>query len=327
MKFKKQVMIESIVGVFTFAALGALFILTVVLSRESLFRAASPVEIVFENVMGLRVGDAVSSRGVVIGKVKQMALEADGVHVMVMLDAPLQLREDYRVEVLSSSVLGGRYLNISQGSSAAPAIETPSPLQGSESSDLIDSATRAVEDIRVALNDGVLDDLKATMHNIRSITDRLGTGEGTLARLLNEGAVYEDVQQITANLKDVSIALAQGEGTLGKLMMDDSIFSDVQVMAANFKDISGRLAQGEGTVGKLLMADDAVYDDLAASIANIRRFTDGMANGEGTIGKLMSDEEVYLELKSLLREGRAAIDDIRETSPISTFTSIFFGAF
>jgi hypothetical protein len=34
-----------------------------------------------------------------------------------------------------------------------------------------------------------------------------------------------------------------------------------------------------------------------------------------------------VEFQGLLREGRAALDDIRETSPITTFTSIFFGVF
>jgi phospholipid/cholesterol/gamma-HCH transport system substrate-binding protein len=87
------------------------------------------------------------------------------------------------------------------------------------------------------------------------------------------------------------------------------------------------LAKGEGTMGRLLSEDDQVYKDLAATMANIRGISDSIAQGKGSMGKLMSDEALYLEFQSLLREGRAAVDDMRETSPITTFTSIFFGAF
>ncbi len=55
--------------------------------------------------------------------------------------------------------------------------------------------------------------------------------------------------------------------------------------------------------------------------------SDAVAQGEGTLGRLLTDEGLYVEFEALLREGRAALDDIRETSPVTTFTSIFFGAF
>jgi hypothetical protein len=76
-----EFLIESAVGLFSFAVIAALFLLTVVLSQDSLFRAERPVEILFDDAMGLRVGDVVSARGVTVGKVKQIALKPDGVHV------------------------------------------------------------------------------------------------------------------------------------------------------------------------------------------------------------------------------------------------------
>ena len=66
MKFKKQIFVESMVGLFSFAVIAALFLLTVVLSQDSLFRKERPMEILFDHAMGLRVGDSVSARGVVV---------------------------------------------------------------------------------------------------------------------------------------------------------------------------------------------------------------------------------------------------------------------
>ena len=328
MKFKKQIFIESMVGLFSFAVIAALFLLTVVLSQDSLFRKERPVEILFDNAMGLRVGDSVSARGVTVGKVKQIGLKPDGVHVLALLTTPVHLREDYRIEVLPTSVLGGRYLNIHEGSYAAePMRPAPKLLQGSPSTDLLDAATRTVEDIRQALNDGILEDFKATMAQVRKIATKLGEGEGTLGKLINDDAVYGDVQQIAANLRTVSDKLAQGEGTLGKLMNDGRLYDDAQSVAANLKDISDRLNRGEGTLGRLLSEDDRVYEDLAATIASFRKMSESIERGEGTIGKLVADEGLYLDFQALLREGRAAVDDFRETTPVTTFTSIFFGAF
>jgi phospholipid/cholesterol/gamma-HCH transport system substrate-binding protein len=327
MKFKKQVFIESMVGLFSFAVIAALFLLTVVLSRDSLFRKSQPVVIEFKSVMGLRVGDTVSARGVTVGKVKEIELKQRGVHVHALLDMPIHLREDYRIEVMPTSVLGGRFLNINEGTLDQDPIPIPKLLTGSPSEDLIDAATQAVVSIRDALNAGILEDLKAAMAQVRKIATKLGDGEGTLGKLLHDDAVYGDVQQIAANLRQVSDQLARGEGTLGKLLADEALYTDAQAVAGNLKEISERLAQGEGTLGRLLSGDSQVYEDLAATLAAFRGMAEAIARGEGTIGKLVQDEELYTEFKALVREGRAAVDDIRETSPITTFTSIFFGAF
>ena len=328
MKFKKQMFVESAVGLFSFAVIGALFMLTVVLSQDSLFRTERPVEILFDNAMGLRVGDAVSARGVTVGKVKQIVLKEDGVHVMALLTMSVHLRSDYRIEVMPTSVLGGRYLNIHEGSNDAEPMDPPPPvLQGSASVDLIDAATRTVEDIRKALNDGILEDFKATMGQVRKVATRLGEGEGTLGKLIADDAVYGDVQQIAANLRQISDAVAKGEGTIGKLVADEKLYDDVQAVASNLRQATDSVAKGEGVLGRLLAADDPMANDLSATLASFRSISESIAKGEGTIGKLVNDDELYVEFQALVNEGRAAVDDIRETSPVTTFTSIFFGAF
>mgnify|MGYP003614331773 CR=1 FL=1 len=327
MKFKKQIVIEVIVGIFSFAVIAVLFALTTMLSEEVLFRQYTYLDVVFNSVNGLRVGDEVNARGVTVGKVKGIALAPDGVHIRVRLDQPLELREDYRIAVMAGSVLGGRFLQVEQGSPDEPVIALDQTLQGSEAAELLDSATRTVEDIRNALNDGVLADLKASMAEIRKITTNLAEGQGTLTRLLNDEQLYGEIQQIAANIRTISGAIADGEGTIGKLVMDDDIYAQVKAVAANLNDISARLANGEGTVGRLLSEDDQVYQDLAATIKEIRGIAESVGRGEGSVGKLLADEELYQQIQALVREGRAALDDLRETSPVTTFTSIFFGAF
>ena len=327
MKFKKQVAIEVVVGLFTFAVIAALLALTTILSEEMLFKKYTYIEVVFDNINGLRVGDEVNARGVTVGKVKKLALEPDGVHIHARLDVPVHLREDYKIVVKAGSVLGGNFLSIQEGSPELAEIPLDGLLKGSPSAELLDTATKTVQDIQKALNDGILADLKASMAQIRKITESLGEGNGTLGRLLNDDEMYGDIRQIAANARTISDAIANGDGTIGKLVNDDQVYQNLQQVAANLQKITDGLAKGEGTMGRLLSEDDQVYKDLAATISNIRGISESVAQGKGSMGKLLSDESLYLELESLLREGRAAVDDMRETSPITTFTSIFFGAF
>lgn len=291
MKFKKQVAIEVTVGAFSFLIVAVLLALTTMLSEELVFRKYVHIEVVFDSVGGLRVGDEVNSRGVIVGKVKEIVLKEDGAHVRVRFDVPMTLRQDYRIEVTSGSMLGGKALSIQEGSPEAPEISLDGLLKGSPSAELIDTATQAILDIKNALENGILDDFKASMAQIRKITTSLSEGNGTLSRLLKDEQLYGEIQQSVVNVRTISDAIAKGEGTIGKLVNDDK-----------------------------------VYKDLQDTIANMQKVTDNLAKGKGSVGKLLSDDALYQELQSLLREGRAAVDDFRETSPVTTFSSIFFGA-
>ena len=327
MKFKKLVIMEVAVGIFSFAAIFALLAMTTVLSEEMFFRTYDTIDVVFESVSGLGVGNEVSARGVPIGKVKRIFLADEGVHVVARIDVPLKLREDYRIEIRRGSVLGGSFLCIDEGSPSAKRLSSDGVLRGAPASDMMEAAAQTLRDVQQALNDGILEDVKTSMANIRKATGQLGDGGGTIGRLLEDDRLYEDVQQLAANARTISETIVRGEGTIGRLVMDDAIYRDLQAIATNVGGISDKLAKGEGTVGQLLADDGQVSKDLAATVAEIRGIAESVGRGEGSLGKLLADEALYLELQSLLREGRAALDDVRETSPITTFTSIFFGAF
>ena len=292
---KQETTIEVIVGFFFAMMIVALFFGTAVLSRSHLFGGGGhKYEIVFEHVMGLRKGDNVFVRGVDVGKVDSLAVKPDGAHVYCSLEVPIKLHDDYKVEVLPSSVLGGRYLAIDLGSNDKPELRAGAVLRGLTPVDLIDEATRTVALIKKNLEDGkMLENLSATL----------------------------------ADVKKISSKLAAGEGTIGKLLMEEQIYNDLKTTTANLKDISNRLAAGEGTLGKLLAKDDQLYRDVAATATSLKNITGKIERGEGTIGKLTQDDGLYQDVKKTMNEARAAIDDFRETAPLATFSSLFLGAF
>ena len=355
---------EVTVGAFMFMVMLALGVFTIILSRQSLFTPTYYTDIAFDEIMGLREGDNVYVRGVTIGKIKRITASREGVTVRCALDRKLELHEDYRVEILASSVLGGRFLNIYEGSPGAPARPPGAPIRGATPMDLVDQATRTVRMIRTALDEGGLlenarsmverlnkvaggiergegtvgklvtdesayNDIKAAAANLKSVTDRIARGEGTLGKLVaDNGGVYDDLRSTMSNVTVVTRNAAEGKGTIGKLLSDDdTVYGDLKSTMSNVSIVARNAAEGKGTLGKLLSADDSVYKDLQASAKSIREITETVNRGEGTLGKLAKDPEIYDDAKLLIDEARATIDDFRETAPITTFSSIFFGAF
>lgn len=290
----QQNAVEVMVGAFLFIALLALGFFTIVLSQENWFKKNFQLEVVFNDVSGLVRGDKVFVHGVDVGRVKAMQITPDGVKTVISLSQELQLKDNYKIRVLPSSVLGGKYVDIDEGGLDNPRLASGSVLRGKGPVDFIAELTEATQSIRGSLEKGgILANLEGTMSNFREISDRLQRGEGTIGRLLTQDDLYNEMRKITANISEVS----------------------------------ERLNQGEGTLGKLLSKDDTLYRDLSSTVTALKEVAETINRGDGTLGKLAKDDTMYKQANELLGEARAAIDDLRETTPVVSFSSIFFGAF
>ncbi len=331
----REMTMELIVGTFMFMMLLALGYFTIVLGRVKLFETKYPVEVEFADVMGLRKDDNVVLRGMTVGKVRSLRLVENKVRVLALLDDPVHLKRDYQITIVTTSILGGRYLEVKEGSPGEPALDPNVMPQGVKPFDLMAEAALAVHEIRYSLNEGgILTNVERAVASVRDITDKIDRGEGTLGKLVNDDSAYKDlrtieadIERVTTNLKEITDKVAKGEGTLGKLVADDSLYTNVQAVAANLREISDRLNRGEGTLGKLMSKDDQVYKDVAATVESLKNLTAKIERGEGTLGKLVSDETLYTNTKQALGEFRQAVEDYRETSPVVSFTTLLFGAF
>jgi phospholipid/cholesterol/gamma-HCH transport system substrate-binding protein len=343
-KFRREVTIEILVGLFMFTVLIALGVFTIVLSRENLLRKSYEYEFVFSDVSGLRRGDNVYLRGMNIGRVQQTELDEGNVRVYVTLEEELALRKGYKIEIVNASMLGGKFLRIDEGDSSAPLLGPNITILGSEPVDVIQELSSAVNGLQSMINevgegkgtlgmllndDAFYNNLVVMSEDLKEVSGRLARGEGMLGRLLSaDDTMYEDAAVMVSNLRDVSERLASGQGTIGKLLSeDDQVYNDLQASMASIRRISERLAEGKGTLGKLMGEDDQVYEDLKASMAAIRSISEGISEGEGTFGRLVRDEKLYDEATLLVEDVRAAVDDLREASPITSFGSVLFGAF
>lgn len=287
--------VEAMVGLFMIVVLGALGVFTVVLSRESIFKKTYPMQVHFSNVLGLRDGDKVVVKGMPVGKVHSLSLQNDGVIVDLALDRDLRLRTDYAINIRPTSVLGGRQVEVDPGALEGKDLARDVLFDGLPPFDMFDEGEKLFRSISSGLSDGNL---------------------------------FGDLQKSATNLRELTDRLAEGQGTLGRLMAkDDTLYRDLAATMASVRAITTRLETGEGAIGKLLSGDGQLYKDLAEAVAAIKTITARIERGEGSLGKLLSDEALYDEVHSLVGEVRATVDDVRESVPITTFSSIFFGAF
>lgn len=293
----RELTIEIIVGAFIIMILLGMGYFTIMLSKESWFGDKQEMEMVFSDVMGLREGGDVVVRGLSVGKIKAMELRDDGVHVLAVFNTGVTpvMREDYRITIVATSLLGGRYLLVDEGSSAAASIGYDDLFIGQQPYDLIADAAEL-------------------MHEVR--------------RGVVEGGIVDNFQEASIAVREVAGRLRKGKGTLGRLLADDdALYEDLAGTLAALNKLSERVESGEGSLGKLFGPDDQLYKDLAETVESLRNVSRSIDEGEGSIGMLIRDEALYLEVKGAVEEIRAAIDDMRETTPVATFTSIFFGAF
>jgi phospholipid/cholesterol/gamma-HCH transport system substrate-binding protein len=346
-KKRNDVTTEIVVGAFMFSILVILLTVTVVISQNKLFEKSYTLISSFPNVGGLKEGEPVFLRGVRVGNVERIEMDDEnaGVLVRMRLRQDFELYEDYELYVEASSMLGGMRLIVDEGSHHLAKIPKSDyeDLVGSPPKDILAEATKTIEMIRESLVEGgTLENISTLAKNMADMSEQINSGEGTIGRLIHDQSLYDDAEDLVAELakastdfkgiaqdiKAITGRLEEGKGSLGKLLSEDEqLFDDVSETMSSVNKITGSLAEGKGTLGKLLSGEEELYDDLRDALAALKTFSQNLAEQEGTLARLINDEALYLKVVSLVDEARATIDDFRETSPITTFSSIFFGAF
>ena len=161
--------------------------------------------------------------------------------------------------------------------------------------------------------------LTATLDEAQGLLSDMRRGDGVVGRLVSDPRMAEDLAKSVADLRTLTEKVAAGQGTIGKLLLDDAIAHDIQT-------ITGRIAAGEGTLGALVSRPE-VYEDLRATTENLAAISSALRNSQGTVGKLINDPEVYQQIKTAMQIVQRTLEEFREAAPVTTFTSVFFGAF
>jgi phospholipid/cholesterol/gamma-HCH transport system substrate-binding protein len=264
------------VGIFVlvgfFSVLLALFLLT----DPSTFRGRYVVTTLVEDAGGVRRGDPVQMRGVNIGRVMSFTMAPDGVILGLEIEGEWRFPVDSRTRLASSGLLGGRTVEVVEGTSQE-LLPQGGQMRGEKEEGLLDfppglgqDAEAALERIQDLLAQPTVDAIAASAQELQGLLSQLselaeaqGEEIATLTASLNRSA--QDIESATGAGEDVARAVARADSALAKV----NETSDVLMRASSSLElILARMEGGEGTLGQL-STNASLYENLNAAAESI----------------------------------------------------------
>ena len=256
------------VGLFVFTAL-AIFITIIYLigSKDNLFKTKTTITTSFNDIRGVVVGNNVRFSGINVGKVSDINVVSDKEVVLelsIVKEYARFIYKDALVEINQDGLMGSKLINITSGHSSAGMIEEGTHLKGKEGID-IENMLYEVHDILVEAGDAVA--------SLKSIAGKIDSGEGDLAKLVNDDVLSTELTATTrqlnttlATVEQITKNMTTGEGDIARLINSNELTSQAHQLldnlneavvkthrvAENLETTSRQINYGEGAVNLLL---------------------------------------------------------------------------
>ncbi len=228
---------------------------------------------------GLQSASAVAIRGVKVGQVSAITIDADNptrVIVELSIAREYKLPVDSRAEIFSAGLMGGKGLEIVLGS-AADYLKSGDAITVEFKPDLLASAGAELGDVKERLI-GMIDNINTTLKSVTTLVDN--NQESISAAIANLNAVLVDFKKsnIIGNIDNFSQALSDNSvkldsivtnvNTLTSELSDAQFTQNLTKAVASLESILAKANSAEGTVGGLLN-DRALYDNLTTASKNL----------------------------------------------------------
>lgn len=282
------------------------------------FASRYSIVTLLESSGGLIEGAPVTLAGQRIGQVETIRFipveqRVDSAAIFVALsinqDVRDQIRRDSRAALQTQGLLGDRYVDISPGSPELPALEPGDTVPS-------DAALDYESVLRTAAV--TMDQVQAVIGDLRTITDDLAQGRGTLGALLVDDRLYERMTRATTELAGVLRAVNSSDGTLSRIIDDPALYTRMTATLARLDSLSGAILEGDGSLGRLVR-DDSLYHGLVgvvgradSTLGGLNQLLTSATDGEGTVARLVEDPELYDQLLRTIVELQTLIQALRE---------------
>ena len=297
------------VGVFVLAGL-ALFAtgLFMIGNRHEAFARHLELYTEFADVSGIVPGAKVQVAGMDAGEVLAMNVPKTPpakfrVKLRVNQKFSGLVRADSVVTVGTEGVVGNRFLEISAGSSRAPAVATGGTLKGIEPTDF--SAL-------LELAKGTIVNVDKTVSNANSLVTNANGLITSVAGNLN--ATLDKTKLIMSNANDVVTGLKEGRGPAGMLLRDEALADQVRQAVANAKNATSELNRAAAQANTLMsdiqskglpgQVDDTVKE-AKKSVANLDAASAQVRNA---IADLTGPDEGGITAAATIRESLSNVN-------------------
>ncbi|HAB16149.1 MAG TPA: MlaD family protein [Verrucomicrobiota bacterium] len=316
--------LETRLGMFFAVVVLGAFVLFELVGGGAAFKRGVDYRAQFSSAKDLKIGDPVKLAGVVVGRVKSLAVAGTRVEVTLQVDRGTPIRTDSVASIQFTGLMGQNFVALTFGAETAPLAVPGALLQTREQADLgdlmtrLDSVASGVEGLTKSFSGeeisklfGPLTDfIKQNQSNITSViqnmqvaTTEMAEGRGTFGKLIKDPTLYNEAVNTVTN---INIAVADVK----------PLADDARAMMADMRKLVTRLEQGEGTLGKL-MTDEALYTEATGALTNMRQIMEKINQGKGSIGELVNDNAFLKNIKLTLQKVDKATESLEDTGPLS----------
>jgi phospholipid/cholesterol/gamma-HCH transport system substrate-binding protein len=273
-------------------------------SRHQIFEKKVSYFSYFPDAAGLKEGSGVWYQGVEVGFISKIEFSKDvdvqnvKIYYKISADLVPRIRTGTRASIRTLGLLGDKYLALITPQRSA---DQPNLLPGNE---IPIDRTVNLEMLSRGAQD-VMTNTVELSKNINQMVLTLTSGQGTLARLLNDPELGKQtvahINSIGRSLDTIATSIASGRGFGGKLLVDpvygDQAARDLGDSLSKMNQILTGIQEGRGGAGALL----SEKGEGARIVANLAKASEAMAKvagslqKPGTLGNKLFIDEAYGE--------------------------------
>jgi phospholipid/cholesterol/gamma-HCH transport system substrate-binding protein len=316
--------VESRLGLFFAFAVIALLIILEFAGGYGFLKRGYHLHALFKNVQELKPSDFVKIAGVEVGRIESITLTNGLADVSMNLRKGTLVPVDSKATLKFTGLMAQNYVSLELGTSSILAEDNGPPLQTVEQPDLsvlmakLDNVATGVENLTRSFSGEKIDNLlgpvtdflknnqtnlSASIANIKTVTQRIASGQGTVGKLINEDTLYVSALGAVSNLESTATNV-QG------------LSDQAHILVTNINYTITGINAGHGTIGRLLK-DDTLYIETTGSMTNLHQILLKINHGQGTVGQLINDDTILKNAKVSLQKLDKATESLEDTGPLS----------
>ncbi|HTI09725.1 MAG TPA: MlaD family protein [Puia sp.] len=292
------------VGIFIFLGLAILItgILTIGSQRKAFVKSIT-LKAIFDDVQGLQSGNNVWLSGMKVGTVKKVEFYGSSqVEITMNIEQQAQphIRRDARARISTDGLVGNKILVIYGGSDTSPPIAGNEHLQTEHH-----SGTDELMATLQANNNNLLE----ITGNLKMISRKLTTGQGTLGQLINDPTLGNSLK---TSINHLQAASASSERVIADLDNFTSGLRKPGVLANELVTDTIVFHNLKSTVARLNDAASAAQQFTLSMSSAGARVDSGLNNRNAPLGLLLHDEDAGADLQRTIKNLRVSSKELSD---------------
>jgi phospholipid/cholesterol/gamma-HCH transport system substrate-binding protein len=257
-------------------------------NQQKTFEKTITIKAIFDDVNGLQPGNNVWLSGVKIGTVKKMnflGIAEVEVTMNIERQALSHIKKDAKAKIGTDGFIGNKIIIIFGGTGETASVSGNDYLKTEKSI--------GTDDMMAKLRQSN-DNIAAITEDLRTISNKIKEGKGTIGELVNNSAIADNVQNATTHLKTASLnsekAIAEIDEFLSGLKKQGALVHELVTDTTVFLSLKEAITQ---------------FKEASASISDFAENLDqaGTALGktDNPAGTMLNDKQVAADLKEITR--------------------------